>query len=254
MPSPESGAMSPLLEADDLKVTYGSVAAVRGVSFELRDGEVLGIVGESGSGKSSLAKAVLGLTSISGGSVRIEGVPLQSVPVLALRRFMQPVFQDPGSALDPRFTVGQAIAEPLVIHGFSQREARVQRLLADVALSGDLALRKPHELSAGQRQRVNLARALALEPRVLVLDEPVSALDVSVQAHVLNLLMALKRERQLALIFISHAIDVVAHIADRVAVMHQGLLVEQGATEALLGAPAHASTRQLLRDAHQLVR
>jgi len=251
--------MTALLEAIDVKVTYASpgnapVEAVRGVSLTLGPGEVLGVVGESGSGKSSLAKALLGLTPLAAGAVRIEGVSIASASraeLLKIRRLVQPVFQDASSALDPSWRIGQSLEEPLVIHGLSapRRSARVAELLASVQLDASLALLKPHQLSAGQRQRVNVARAMAVEPRVLVLDEPVSALDLSVQAQLLNLLMQLKRERALALLFITHALDVVAHLADRIAVMHAGQFVEEGTVAQVLSAPTHPFTRQLLDDA-----
>ncbi len=248
--------MSPLLEAVDVAVGFasaaGRVSAVRGVSLCVERGETLGLVGESGCGKSTFARAVLGLERLERGQVRLDGVDFHTAGAStrrALRRRMQPVFQDAGSALDPRMTVATSVAEPLAVHGTVPRvgrKARVAALLDAVQLPADVADRFPHELSAGQRQRVNLARALALEPELLVLDEPVSALDVSVQAQMLNLLASIKAARQLTLLFISHDLDVVAWLADHVAVMYAGLLVEVGPTAAVLESPRHPYTRALL--------
>ena len=185
--------MTALLEAVDVTVAYPAaggarVAAVRGVSLSVGSGEVVGIVGDSGSGKSSLARALLGLTPLVSGLVKIEGVSLwhaSRAQLLKIRRVMQPVFQDAGSALDPGWSVGQSVEEPMAIHGVSarQRSARVLELMASVQLDASLASLRPHQLSAGQRQRVNLARALSVDPRLLVLDEPVSALDLSARAR-----------------------------------------------------------------------
>lgn len=245
-----------LLQAADLRVTYqtaaGALAAVRGVSLGLARGETLGLVGESGCGKSTLARALLGLERLAAGSVHFDGAALQGASpatLRALRRRFQPVFQDPGSALDPRMSVGASIAEPLGIHRVgtrAERRRRVAALLEAVQLPQELAARLPAELSSGQRQRVALARALALEPELLLLDEPVSALDVSVQAQLLNLLAALKRARGLTLLFISHDLDVVAWLADRVAVMYAGRLVEVGAVADVVERPRHPYTRALL--------
>ena len=212
--------MSELLEATDVSVRFEGRDAVRNVSLTLSSGEVLGIVGDSGAGKSSLAKALVGLVPLTSGRVLVEGRP-----VARARRLIQPVFQDASSALDPHWSIGRSLDEPMAIHRMPGRRERVAALLESVQLSASLSTRRPHELSAGQRQRVNLARALALEPKVLVLDEPVSALDVSVQAQVLNLLNQLKAQRNLSLIFISHDLDVVRYLADRVAVMRDGQFV-----------------------------
>ncbi len=212
--------MRELLTATDVSVHFGGKDAVRNVSLTLSSGEVLGIVGDSGAGKSSLAKALVGLVPLASGQVLIEGQP-----VAQARRLIQPVFQDASSALDPHWSIGRSLDEPMAIHHLPGRAARVAALLESVQLSPSLSTRRPHELSAGQRQRVNLARALALEPKVLVLDEPVSALDVSVQAQVLNLLNQLKAERHLSLIFISHDLDVVRYLADRIKVMRAGQFV-----------------------------
>lgn len=243
--------MTALLEARGVVVRYrgssGPFDAVRGVTLSLARGERLGLLGESGCGKSSLARAALGLEPLAAGSIDFDGVPV-SRATRALRRRFQPVFQDAGSALDPRMTVGASLREPLDVHAVgtaAEREAKVDALLARVQLPFDVKARLPRELSAGQRQRVNLARALALEPELLVLDEPVSALDVSVQAQVLNLLDGIARERALALLFISHDLDVVAHLCTRVAVMYAGRLIEVGPTAQVLEAPLHPYTRAL---------
>jgi oligopeptide/dipeptide ABC transporter ATP-binding protein len=229
------------------RVRGARVDAVRGVSFTVNQGDRLGLVGESGCGKSSLARAMLGLEGLSAGAILFDGHPVHQLAP-AQRRRLQPVLQDAGSALDPRMTVGASLREPLEIHRIGDaatREARIDELLDVVQLPREVKARFPRTLSAGQRQRVNIARALALDPELLILDEPVSALDVSVQAQVLNLLEAIARARRLSLVFISHDLDVVAHLCDRVAVMYAGLLVEQGPVEAVLEAPKHPYTRAL---------
>ena len=249
--------MTVLLDVEDLAVRFDlgrgrSLQAVRGVGFTLRAGETLGVVGESGCGKSTLARAILRLIEPSAGRVLFEGRDLCSMPKRAVRRerrHAQLVFQDPMASLDPRFTIGRAVAEPLVVHAVGDRRARRERvadLLARVGLDPAAAGRYPHELSGGQRQRVGIARALALEPKLLLLDEPVSALDVSIQAQVLNLLIDLKAERGLAYLFISHDLAVVRAFADRVAVMYLGDIVEIGPAERLYAAPAHPYTQALL--------
>ncbi|GMU61106.1 MAG: ABC transporter ATP-binding protein [Myxococcaceae bacterium] len=224
-----------------------TVEAVRGVSLTVNKGERLGLVGESGCGKSSLARAMLGLEPLAAGAIRFDGQPVHGAKA-TLRRRLQPVFQDAGSALDPRMTVAASLREPLEIHRVgtaASREARLDELLDLVKLPREVKGRLPKTLSAGQRQRVNLARALALEPELLVLDEPVSALDVSVQAQVLNLLESIARTRALTLVFISHDLDVVAHLCDSVAVMYAGLVVERGPTARVLESPLHPYTRAL---------
>lgn len=251
----------PLLRVQDLVRHYTShaffrrpapVRAVDGVSLELAAGETLAIVGESGSGKSTLARAILRLDEATAGEVRFEGkavLQLDAPALRALRRRMQIVFQDPSGALNPRRTVGQAIAEGLEIHALAPRAeipARVAALMAEVGLDTSLASRYPRELSGGQRQRVGIARALAVDPALLVLDEPVSALDVSVQAQVLTLLVALQRRRGMAYLFIAHDLAVVRQVAHRVAVMYLGKIVEQGPTEALLAHPRHPYTAALI--------
>jgi peptide/nickel transport system ATP-binding protein len=237
------------LSATDVKVRYRSagrvVDAVRGVSLQVDRGERVGLIGESGSGKSSLARALLGLEPLAGGVVQFDGQPMHGAP-RALRRRFQPVFQDVGAALDPRQRIRDVLAEPFEIHGVRFDDETLEALLAQVQLSAELLERLPRELSVGQRQRVNLARALALEPELLLLDEPVSALDVSVQAQVINLLQELVRSRNLAILVITHDLDVVAHLCERVLVMFEGQLVEAGPVAQILERPAHPYTQQLV--------
>lgn len=232
-----------LLEAREVRVRYGAREAVRGVSLQLSAGERVGLIGESGSGKSSLARALLGLEPLAGGSVSFDGRAMHGAPREVRRRF-QPVFQDVGAALNPRHRVADILAEPFEIHGL--RVPDLAPLLAQVQLGPELLARLPSALSVGQRQRVNLARALALEPELLLLDEPVSALDVSVQAQVLNLLNELVSTRRLALLVITHDLHVVEHLCSRVLVMLDGQLVEEGPVAQLLSSPQHAYTRQLV--------
>ena len=224
--------------------------AVRGVSFELRRGHTLGVVGESGSGKTTMALALLRLIEPSSGEVLLDGSRVGAGGNLSLRRRLQIVFQNPYASLNPRFTIGQTLLEPMAIHGIgdgrAEREQRARELLHKVGLQADALRRYPHEFSGGQRQRVAIARCLTLQPEVLVLDEAVSALDVSVQAQVLNLLRDLQDELGLAYVFISHDLAVVRFIADELLVMKNGEVVEQGRADALLAAPAQAYTQRLL--------
>ena len=228
------------------------VKAVDGVSFSLAQGETLAIVGESGCGKSTLARLVLRVIEPTAGSVRFDGRDLMaasSTELRGLRRHIQMVFQDPYGSLNPRLTVGQALAEPLALHGLADaaaRPARVAELLEQVGLDGAAAQRYPHEFSGGQRQRIAIARALAAGPRVIVCDEPVSALDVSIRAQILNLLAELQARLGLAYLFISHDLAVVRHIATQVGVMYLGRLVELSPVEPLFEAPRHPYTRALL--------
>jgi peptide/nickel transport system ATP-binding protein len=219
--------------------------AVDGVSFDLQPGQTLGLVGESGCGKSTLGRMIVGLMPPSGGQIMLSGQPLQANRSLSQRRAIQMVFQDPYASLDPRMRVRDIIAEPLRIHGRDD-PARVARLLDQVGLPADAADRLPADFSGGQRQRIAIARALALEPSVLILDEAVSALDVSIQAQIVNLLRQLQRDLGLAYLFISHDLSVVRHISDRVAVMYLGRIVEHGPRDAVFDTPAHPYTQALL--------
>ncbi len=228
------------------------VRAVDGVSLVVEAGRTLGIVGESGCGKSTLGRLALGLERPSEGLVEFDGAPMPPPGSDAWRRLrarMQLVFQDPLGALDRRLTIARQIEEPLVIHGIGDaaaRRARVAQLLIDVGLGENLAARHPHALSGGQRQRAVLARALATDPALLVCDEPVSALDVSIQAQVVNMLIDLQKARGIAMMFISHDLKVVRQVSDTVAVMYLGRIVEQGEADQVLAAPQHPYTRALV--------
>ena len=228
------------------------VRAVDGVSFSIPAGKTLALVGETGSGKTTVGRTLLRLVEPTEGRFTFDGIDvfgLKSGPLRALRRRMQVVFQDPSGSLNPRMTVGDAIAEPLVIHGLAkraERPARVAGLLGEVGLDPSFAPRYPHELSGGQRQRVGIARALAVRPDFLICDEPVTALDVSVQAQVLNLLRELQRAHGLTYLFIAHDLAVVRHVADDVAVMYAGQIVERGPVDQIYSAPRHPYTRALL--------
>jgi oligopeptide/dipeptide ABC transporter ATP-binding protein len=230
----------------------GTVRAVDDVSFEVRTGEVLGLVGESGSGKSTLARTIMQLVPATAGTVILGGRNLTQGPadeLKAARRDLQMVFQDPFASLNPRFTVFDTLAEPLRVHRIvppDQVAARVARLMEQVGLATRFAGKYPHEFSGGQRQRIAIARALALEPKVIIADEPVSALDVSIQAQILNLLARLVREMNLTMLFIAHDLSVVKHISDRIAVMHQGRIVELGPALDIMERPQHPYTKTLL--------
>ena len=230
----------------------GAVRAVDGVSFAIGRGETLGLVGESGCGKTTVARLVLRLEVPTAGRVLFDGTDLLALPPRALRakrRELQIVFQDPMSSLNPRMTVGEILAEPLRVHRIASGaalDARVVELLEQVGIPPGWRSRYPHEFSGGQRQRIGVARAIALGPRLVVCDEAVSALDVSVQAQVLNLLLELRERLGLAYLFISHDLSVVRHVSDRVAVMYLGQIVEEAPTAALFETPAHPYTRALL--------
>ncbi len=229
------------------------VQAVSGVDLDVRPGEILSVVGESGSGKSTLARCIVGLTEPTAGVVRFAGTDTASLSRRerdGFRRRVQPVFQDPFSSLDPRWTVERCVREALDAHRIGtagDRRTRVRELLDQVGLSERLAERLPAELSGGQRQRVGIAAALALEPDLLVADEPVSALDVSVQAQILNLLAGLQRDLGLSILFVAHDLSVVEHISHRIAVMYLGRIVEVGETRDVFGDPRHPYTRALVQ-------
>ncbi len=261
--SATAGAEAPLLAVRDLRVffsmrrgvfgrTAGFVKAVDGVSFDVAPGETLGLVGESGSGKTTTGRAVLRLIEATSGEIRFRGEDVRALHGEALRRFRrhaQIVFQDPFGSLNPRMTVGNALREVLAVHGLAKGAAatdRVRELLSLVGLPLEHAARYPHEFSGGQRQRVGIARALAVEPDFIVCDEPVSALDVSVQAQVLNLLRDLQRRLGLAYLFIAHDLAVIEHISDRIAVMYLGRIVEVGPARDVVANPVHPYTRALL--------
>jgi len=254
----------PLLAVTDLKVhfpirrgflldrTVGHVKAVDGVSFEIEEGQTLGLVGESGSGKSTTAYAALQLIRPTAGSVRFLGhelTRLRPEELRRMRREIQIVFQDPYASLNPRMTVGRILAEPLRTHGIGNRRTRrasVARLLELVGLEASYTNRYPHEFSGGQRQRIGIARALALNPKLIVCDEPVSALDVSIQAQILNLLKDLQRDLGLTYLFIAHDLAVVRAMSNTIAVMHEGRIVEQGPAEQVYTQPQTDYTRALL--------
>jgi oligopeptide/dipeptide ABC transporter ATP-binding protein len=247
--------MSALLSLSDVHVRFntaaGVVRAVNGVSLDLATGETLGLVGESGCGKSTLGKAILRLVPIAEGEIRVEGTdiaPLDRAQLNALRRKVQMIFQDPYGSLNPRSTVGRSVAQPMVIAGWTAEATRqrVDTLLGWVGLPADAKQRYPHEFSGGQRQRIGIARALALSPRLIICDEPVSALDVSVRAQVINLLEDLKQQFGVSYLFISHDLSVVEYIADRVAVMYLGTIVEAGARDQIWRNPQHPYTKALL--------
>jgi oligopeptide/dipeptide ABC transporter ATP-binding protein len=262
---PRSGPVEPLIEVRDLVKHFpitrgvvlrrkmGEVRAVDGVSFEVRRGETLGIVGETGAGKSTTARLIMRLLDATAGEVRFDGhdiTRLKGAGLKAVRREMQMIFQDPYSSLNPRKTIGSIVGEPFAIHGLEKdraaRKRRVQDLMDTVGLNPEHYNRYPHEFSGGQRQRIGVARALALGPRLLIADEPVSALDVSIQAQVLNLLREMQRRFDLSVVFISHDLSVVRHMCDRVAVMYLGKIVEIARGEDLYDFPRHPYTGALL--------
>lgn len=249
-------AETPLLSVEGLSVHFrvgGAVLkAVDDVSFEIAPGETLALVGESGSGKSSLARALVGLNPVESGRARLDGQTLTGLSRKDSRRYrreLQLVFQDPHASLNPRLTIADALAEPLLLHGKATRDtvdAQVCELLAQVGLASELRLRYPHEFSGGQRQRVSIARALAVQPKLLICDEVTSALDVSIQAQILELLRSVQQKLGLSYLFITHDLGVVRYIAHRVAVMYVGQIVELRETESLFESPAHPYTQALL--------
>jgi oligopeptide transport system ATP-binding protein len=263
-PAAAPSVSRPLLQVDDLHKHYpvrggifarqlGVVKAVAGVSFTVMPGQTLGLVGESGCGKSTLGRTLMRLEEPTSGRVSFDAADLAHASgsaLMKLRRDIQMVFQDPYSSLNPRMTVGEIVREPLVVHGVGDKpsqQQRVRELLDTVGLSGDVTSRYPSEFSGGQRQRIGVARALALEPRLVIADEPVSALDVSVQSQVLNLMLKLQRERGLAYVFISHDLSVVEHVSDVVAIMYLGRIVEIGPVKQIFSRPAHPYTQALLK-------
>jgi oligopeptide transport system ATP-binding protein len=255
---------APLLEVTDLVKhfpvkrgllidrTVDQIRAVDGVSFSVAAGETLGLVGESGSGKSTLGRAVLQLVKPTSGSVRFEGREIAGLSRRAmrpLRRDMQMVFQDPYASLNPRKRIGQIVGEPLRLQGVArggELRRQVQGLLERVGLAPEHYDRFPHEFSGGQRQRIGIARAIALRPKLIVADEPVSALDVSIRAQIVNLLADLQQELGLTYVFVAHDIGIVRHVSDRIAVMHRGKIVEEGPADRVCEQPRDAYTKQLL--------
>ena len=250
-------AVNPLLSVKNLKkyfpTKYGALHAVDGVSFDIRQGTTLGVVGESGCGKSTLGRVILHLLRLTGGSVHFKGEDISSATparIHALRKDMQIIFQDPFSSIDPRMTVSQLISEPLEIYKACQSKAdchnKVKAIMETVGLASRLENYYPHELDGGRRQRIGIGRALALNPQFIVCDEPVSALDVSIQAQILNLMQDLQAERNLTYIFITHNLSVVKHISDEIAVMYLGVMVEKAESKELFKRHFHPYTKALI--------
>ncbi|MEE8439146.1 MAG: dipeptide ABC transporter ATP-binding protein [Micropepsaceae bacterium] len=255
---------TPILAVEELKKYYpvrggvfaskiGNVRAVDGVSFTIREGETLGLVGESGCGKSTLARVILHLEGATEGRVLFGGSDLAHAAkdeLFRQRRDIQMIFQDPYSSLNPRMSVGEIVREPLLVHRIGTKAEQIEAaaaLIETVGLKREMLDRYPHEFSGGQRQRIGIARALALSPKLVIADEPVSALDVSVQSQVLNLMLKLQRERNLTYLFITHDLSVVKHVSDSIAIMYLGRIVEIGPTERIFNDPKHPYTRALLQ-------
>ncbi|MEX0961169.1 MAG: oligopeptide/dipeptide ABC transporter ATP-binding protein [Burkholderiales bacterium] len=248
--------MTPLVSVSGLEIHFptrhGTVRAVDGVDLEVNAAETVGLVGESGCGKTTLGKSILRLVNPITGSIRLNGIEISTMTrseLRPLRRQVQMIFQDPYASLNPRHSVGRILEEPLIVHRIgtpAQRRERVAWLMSKVGLRPDAARRHPHEFSGGQRQRIGIARALALEPKLIVCDEPVSALDVSVRAQVINLLADLRKELGLAYLFISHDLSVVEHVSDRIAVMYLGRIVELADRATLWTKPLHPYTQALI--------
>jgi len=252
-------ASESLLRVDDLEVVYRSrgrkvFTALKGVSLDIRPGETLGLVGESGSGKTTIGRAVLGLAPVSRGTITFDGRDITSAGASerrSLAREMQVVFQDPYTSLNPSMTVADILAEPLLIQGWTRKDAyaRIRELLDRVHLPADAERRLPREFSGGQRQRVAIARAIALNPRLIICDEPVSALDLTTQARVLDLLIEIQEETGVAYLFVSHDLGVVRHISHRVTVLYRGEIVEAGDVDQVTARPEHAYTQRLFMSA-----
>ena len=238
--------MTAIIEIRDVAKRFGPVTAVDGVNLTIAEGSVMGIVGESGCGKSTLARLILGLLPPDSGDIRVAGQRLDALDRRARARLIQPIFQDPYASLNPRQRIRDIVSLPLRAQGERDVDERVLTILGRVGLAPDMASRFPHQLSGGQRQRVAIARALILRPRIIVCDEPTSALDVSVQAQILNLLAELRRDFGLTLIFISHNLAVVEHVATDVAVMYLGRIVERATVDEVFANPLHPYTKALL--------
>ena len=263
-PNAETGSSDTLLSVEDLRVYFpfsrgtlfrpetGFIRAVDGLTFDIAEGETLGLVGESGCGKSTTARAIVNLVKITSGSVKLQGTDitgLSDAAMLPHRRIVQMVFQDPFASLNPRMTVGNIIGEPISVHSLANghdRKLEIIRLMELVGLNPRFINRYPHEFSGGQRQRIGIARALAVQPKLILCDEPVSALDVSIQAQIINLLMELQQQLGLSYLFIAHDLSVVRHIASRVGVMYLGRIVELGDAADLYRSPTHPYTEALM--------
>lgn len=245
------------ISVKNLDVRFGKAHVIRDVAFSVVSGENYGIVGESGSGKSTILRVLSGLNPDWTGSVEVMGKPHPRGREKGFFRSVQMVFQDPYASLHPRMTIDAILAEPLAIHGIGEENTRIEAALKDVGLDGGFRFRYPHQLSGGQRQRVAIARALILEPKILLLDEPTSALDVSIQAEVLNLLQEIKHQRNLTMVLVSHNLAVVGHLCSRIAVMKDGIIVEEASVSQLRsGAARESYTRELIaasRRAHGIV-